>query len=348
MKLADRVAQCHKSLTVQDPASGRELRLNGAESCAEYVAKSPLRFVLSDDLTRLCADLAYSKGARNLACADLLHIPAETLWIEWCIAPWQSALQRYGFGTQTQDAQSGGRRGALIRCPPNGRRGTVRTFWTVGTELDVLASSMDAYFDFDTPEGEEPQSPDPQHGPPIRVYDGGRQRGDVLARCFRFRYERTWAEYYGSAALSHLENEAVTRHVLGTIAIDIPLLLAFLLLLASRTSLPRHLQSFERLNRARRKCGRAPLLDHIEVRAPVLPEYVPCGRSDPHSTRQSPRLHHVRGHLVRRGSNLFWRVPHLRGSARSGVVRTRTVTWTFDDPSARQAASSVLAQTAQH
>jgi hypothetical protein len=207
---------------------------------------------------------------------------------------------------------------------------------------------MDAYFDFDTPEGEEPQSPDPQHGPPIRVYDGGRQRGDVLARCFRFRYERTWAEYYGSAALSHLENEAVTRHVLGTIAIDIPLLLAFLLLLASRTSLPRHLQSFERLNRARRKCGRAPLLDHIEVRAPVLPEYVPCGRSDPHSTRQSPRLHHVRGHLVRRGSNLFWRVPHLRGSARSGVVRTRTVTWTFDDPSARQAASSVLAQTAQH
>jgi hypothetical protein len=33
---------------------------------------------------------------------------------------------------------------------------------------------------------------------------------------------------------------------------------------------------------------------------------------------------------VRRGSQLFWRVPHLRGSARSGVVRTRTVIWTFD------------------
>jgi hypothetical protein len=38
----------------------------------------------------------------------------------------------------------------------------------------------------------------------------------------------------------------------------------------------------------------------------------------------------VRGHLVRRGSQLFWRVPHLRGSARQGSVRTRTVTWTFE------------------
>jgi hypothetical protein len=37
----------------------------------------------------------------------------------------------------------------------------------------------------------------------------------------------------------------------------------------------------------------------------------------------------VRGHLVRRGAELFWRVPHLRGNARFGAVRTRTVTWTF-------------------
>jgi hypothetical protein len=32
---------------------------------------------------------------------------------------------------------------------------------------------------------------------------------------------------------------------------------------------------------------------------------------------------------VRRGAELFWRVPHLRGDARLGAVRTRTVTWTF-------------------
>jgi hypothetical protein len=38
----------------------------------------------------------------------------------------------------------------------------------------------------------------------------------------------------------------------------------------------------------------------------------------------------VRGHLVRRGSKLFWRVPHLRGNARAGNIRSRTVTWQFD------------------
>jgi hypothetical protein len=109
--------------------------------------------------------------------------------------------------------------------------------------------------------------------------------------------------------------------------------------------LPRHPYTFERLNRSRRKCGRVPLLDHIEVRAPVLPEYLSCSRADPHGIRRSPRLHHVRGHLVRRGSQLFWRIPHLRGSVRAGIIRTRTVTWTFDDPSARQTTSALLART---
>jgi hypothetical protein len=345
MKLADRVAQSRKLLTVQDPATGRETTLTGAASCAEDITKCSLRYVLSDDLTRLCAELAYSKGARNLACADLLHVPAQALWVEWCHAPFESALQQYGFPSSTPGTPAAGRRGALVRSSPSGRRGTVRTFWTVGAGAEVLASSMEAYFDFDTSDGEEPGSPDSQTGASIRVYDGDQRSEDVLARCFRFRYEGSWANYYRSAALSPLQHQALTRHVLGTIAIDIPILLAFLLLLASRASLPRHPYTFERLNRSRRKCGRVPLLDHIEVRAPVLPEYLSCSRADPHGIRRSPRLHHVRGHLVRRGSQLFWRIPHLRGSVRAGIIRTRTVTWTFDDPSARQTTSALLART---
>src|SRR3984885_408675 len=256
MKLADRVAQSRKLLTVQDPATGRETTLTGAASCAEDITKCSLRYVLSDDLTRLCAELAYSKGARNLACADLLHVPAQALWVEWCHAPFESALQQYGFPSSTPGTPVAGRRGALVRSSPSGRRGTVRTFWTVGAGAEVLASSMEAYFDFDTSDGEEPGSPDSQTGASIRVYDGDQRSEDVLARCFRFRYEGSWANYYRSAALSPLQHQALTRYVLGTIAIDIPILLAFLLLLASRASLPRHPYTFERLNRSRRKCGR--------------------------------------------------------------------------------------------
>ena len=315
--------------------------LNNTADCAQHVAQCPVRYVLSDDLTGLCADLAYSKGARTVTCADLLHVPAKLLWVEWCNQPWQSALQRYGFPLVHGACQWVGRRGALIRASPDGRRGLVRTFWTVATERDVLASSIEAYFDFDTLEGEEPEPPDQQESRAIKVYDGARAGDDVLGRCFRFRYERTWSDYYGRARLSDARTDAISRHALGTIAMDVPMLLAFFLLLATRSGLPQRAHMFQRLNRSRHKAGKQPLLDHIEVRAPLLPEYRDSARSDAQGARRGPRLHHVRGHLVRRGSQLFWRVPHLRGSVRSGVVRTRTVIWTFDGAAGWRTAPSV-------
>jgi hypothetical protein len=337
MSLADRVAQYREAITVREPATGRTLELEGAAGCAARVARCPLRFVLHDDLTRLCAELAFSRGARELACADLLHVPAERLWVEWCHAPWQRALGQFGIATDA--SPHGGRRGALIHSSADGRRGTVRTLWTFG-EQEVLASSMEAYFDFDTPAGDEPRPPDGEPRAGFQVRDGQRRREDVLARCFRFRYERSWAEYYAAAALAPLEREALLRHVLGTVAIAMPLLLAFFLLLASRAGLPRRARGFERLNVLRARQGRLPLLDHIEVCAPLLPEYLPGGRAgDCEGARRSPRLHHVRGHLVRHGSQLFWRVPHLRGSARQGAVRTRTVTLSFDEPRRAQGLS---------
>ncbi len=209
----------------------------------------------------------------------------------------------------------------------------MRVFWATGdTNLDVLASSMEAYFDFDTPEGEAPAAPDASQGPTISVFDHGVGDADILRRCFRFRYERTWAEYYAKAALTPEQRDAVARHALGTIAIEIPVILAFFLLLATRPGLPRRPLMLERLNRARARSGKAPLLAHMEVFAPLLPEYTPAGGEAAAGPRRPRRLHHVRGHLVRRGSQLFWRVPHLRGSCRAGVVRTRTVTWTMDRP----------------
>jgi hypothetical protein len=209
----------------------------------------------------------------------------------------------------------------------------IRTFWANGNaDLDVYAGSMEAYFDFDTPEGEAPAAPDASDRPTIRVSDHGVGEADILRRCFRFRYEHTWAEYYANAGLRPEQRAAIARHALGTIAIEIPVMLTFFLLLATRPGLPRRPLVLERLNRARSKSGKAPLLAHMEVFAPLIPEYPPAGGIGQSLSRRPRRLHHVRGHLVRRGSQLFWRVPHLRGSCRAGVVRTRTVTWTVDGP----------------
>ena len=332
MRLADRIAQCRTPFVVRNTKDGTITHLSGAATFAKEILACPTRYVLSDDLTRLCTALAYSKGSNTLACADLLHVPAERVWVEWCEAPWLAELTRYGFEPNEQSMVTG-RRGAFIHCSPTGRRGLIRAFWATGqTDLDVLASCMEAYFDFDTPDGEAPPAPDAANRPTISVFDRGLGNADILRRCFRFRYERTWAEYYANASLSPKESDAVARHALGTIAIEIPVMLAFFLLLATRPGLSRRPLMLERLNRARSRSGKAPLLDHMEVFAPLIPEYPLSCSTESGIGRRPPRLHHVRGHLVRHGSQLFWRVPHLRGSARAGVVRTRTVTWTMERP----------------
>lgn len=332
MRLADRIAQHRTPFIVQNEKDGAITHLNGAAAFANEILACPTRYVLGDDLTCLCAALAYSKGASTLACADLLHVPAERVWVEWCEAPWLRELARYGFNTDAQ-ATVGGRHGVLIQSSPTGRRGMIRAFWEHGgSELDLLASNMEAYFDFDTPEGGAPAAPDDSNRPTISVSDHTAGEADILRRCFRFRYERTWAEYYANASLSPEQRESVAHHALGTIAMEIPLVLTFILLLVVRPGLPRRPLMLERLNRARLKSGKAPLLSHVEVFAPLIPEYSPSAGTGSGIGRRSPRLHHVRGHLVRRGSQLFWRVPHLRGSRRAGVVHTRTVTWLTNRP----------------
>src|SRR5258708_28377280 len=104
MKLVDRLAQYRIPLIVENTASGTLSHLNGAAEFANRVAQCPVRYVLSDDLTRLCTALAYSKGSRTVACADLLHVPAETVWGEWWGAPGRVELWRYGFGVDGADS----------------------------------------------------------------------------------------------------------------------------------------------------------------------------------------------------------------------------------------------------
>jgi hypothetical protein len=339
MRLADRIAQCRTPFIVQNTKDGSVTHLNNATAFSKDIDRCATRYVLSDELTRLCTALAYSKGANTLACADLLHVPAERVWVEWTEAPWRNELALYGFKGPVDSAHLG-RRGAYIQSTPQGRHGLMRTFWASGeSELNVLSSSMEAYFDFDTREGEDPEDFSRQKRPSFCVSDDAVGDADILRRCFRFRFERSWQDYYESAQLTSVQAAALGRHALGTIAIDIPVLLAFFLLLSTRPGLPRRPLMLERLNKARTKSGKAALLEQIEVFAPLLPEYKSGCGSGSGASRRSRRLHHVRGHLVRRGSKLFWRVPHLRGSARAGSIRTRTVTWLVD-PSISSSRSS--------
>src|ERR1700722_11616537 len=157
MRLADRIAQCRTPFIVENTLDGSVAHLSSATAFSKEIDSCATRYVLSDELTRLCTALGYSKGANTLACADLVHVPAERVWVEWTEAPWRNELARYGFKIPV-DSASSGRRGVFIRSTPQGRRGLLRTFWADGeSEWNVLSSSMEAYFDFDAREGEDPE-----------------------------------------------------------------------------------------------------------------------------------------------------------------------------------------------
>jgi hypothetical protein len=347
MRLADRVAQCRTPFIVESMKDGSVTHLNNAAAFSRDVETCATRFVLCDELTRLCTALAYSKGASTLAFTDLLYVPAERVWVEWTESPWEGELSRYGFNKPV-DSVCTGRRGVFIRSNRDGRSGVMRTFWTTGApELDVLSSSMEAYFDFNTQAGDEPATFGRQKRPSFCVSDHAAGKADILRRCFQFRFERSWQDYYDAAQLTPVQSAALSHHALGTIAASIPVVLAFFLLLTTRPSLPRRPLMLERLNQARAKSGKTRLLDQIEVFSPLMPEYRPASGQLSGIGRRASRLHHVRGHLVRRGSQIFWRVPHLRGSARSGVIRTRTVTWTIDPAERKQQGASQTAESAE-
>jgi hypothetical protein len=192
MRLADRIAQCRTPFIVENARDGSITHLNSAVAFSKELDGCATRYVLSDELTGLCTALAYSKGAGTLACADLLHVPAERAWVEWTEAPWRNELARYGFKNPAESGRLG-RRGVFIQSNRQGRQGLLRTFWASSeSELNVLSSSMEAYFDFDTREGEDPEVFDRRQPSPIFVSDDAVGDAGILRRCFRFRFERCW------------------------------------------------------------------------------------------------------------------------------------------------------------
>src|SRR6202789_2785508 len=114
MGLPDRIPKCRTPFMVSSTKAGSVTHLNGASAFSREVGSCATRYVLSDELTRLCTALAYSKGASTLACADLLHVPAERVWVEWTEAAWRNELALYGFKNPVHSAHSG-RRGVFVQ-----------------------------------------------------------------------------------------------------------------------------------------------------------------------------------------------------------------------------------------
>ena len=330
MRLLDRIVQTRAPLLIA--RGGDVAQLPGPADFAAAIAACPLRLVLADPLTRVCASLAYAEGDRLAGCLDLIHIPATRLWVEWLERPRVEAVCAALAMPEHAATEVAGRAGVYLTADPSGRRGIARTFWgpadgggevclaPLATEFDLdadydEAASIDAVFD----------------GATARVTVGENALSDVL-HCLRFRFDAAWAAYYRAACPTPEVRASVLRDSLKSVGTDLPLLFALCLLLSSRMRLPERRPDVARLNRRRVREGRAALLEHVELTVPVVSAYA-ARSACTGDARRMPRLHHVRGHLVRRGSQVFWRVPHLRGRAAFGHLRARNVTLQFESRS---------------
>jgi hypothetical protein len=345
MRLLDRVSRCHAPLRLSLPqAPTAPFTVTGPGQFAARVAECPLRFVLGDDLTRASAELAFADGARLAGCLDLLRVPAPQMWIEWN----DEVHKRVIYETQSAadyDAAAAGRRvGVLLQGSADGYAAVARTFWADAAAdecAEVILSPLETHIDL-------------RGRLTVANHVGGVLAGgwaalghgnDTAMNCLldhvRFRFDETWAAYYRAAAISPGAQRDVVHGSLAAVARDIPLVLAFILLLSAKDATRSTPVSRAAINRKRLAHGRAPLLDHIEVHASLDAVHATDSADAEPGSRQSPRLHHVRGHLVRRDDRVFWRVPHLRGSGVRGMVRSRTVCLSFMRPRGTDAPAAI-------
>jgi hypothetical protein len=356
MRLLDLLAQSRSPLLLALKCAPRQpISVTGPADFAHQVSQCPLRYVLEDDLTRTAAHLAFAEGDRLASCLDLVRIPATRLWVEWSDEIHKKAI--YEADMADFDADSHGRRvGVLLEATSCGRAGIARTFWSEAPDRDLPAvtlSPLETHIDLrDLPRagagaGAAAAGGGPLGGSFVRVTDDGNPAMDALLGNVRFRFDPRWAAYYRAAARTEESQHAALTGSLSAVARDVPLLLAFFLLLNARDATSSMRIGRETVNLKRQRLGRAPLLDHIEVRASLDRLGSAADPDGSRGGRRTPRLHHVRGHLVRRGSDVFWRSPHLRGRASFGAVRSRTVCLAFEEKiPARKTVASALFPTA--
>jgi hypothetical protein len=330
MHLLDRVAQ-HRLPVIVTPTGdpSRAMHVTGPSDYAAAIPTCPLRYVLGDDLTRASAELALAEGDRLAGCLDIIRIPAPLLWIEWNDSVLKQVVFESGSSASPDPDASGRQVGVLLRATPSGHKGVARTFWSdpsAEEAREVVLSPIETHFDLRGDFGSGADVLAVLSGEFASTADAEDAGIAALLDCVRFRFDDLWAAYYRAAAITSDQQRTAVHSSLTAVARDAPFLLAFFLLLSARDATRSIAVARDAINRKRHHSGRAPLLDHIEVRSTIDSMLtIPCTGKGGVGTRRPSRLHHVRGHIVRRGNSVFWRMPHVRGRAFAGIVRSRTV-----------------------
>lgn len=307
MRLMDMVAQTTRPTIVTDEL-GRTHRFDAVARAAPVVRDCPVRYVLDLATSAQCRDLV--RDAHELFRPEdpLLRLPAERFWLEWYSDPDDEGVE----------GRSEDRMGVLVEADASGRRGTLRVF--VPRENAVHGSWASVAFDLDGGVAVPKGSPTL-----FRVKHQEMVHLNALLDHAALDFGTDWGSYM--AAWTPAGRMRCVSATAASAWWAFPVALAFSAMLNSGGLLEGRPSDLQRLNKARVTRKRAALLEHIEVGMTLGFATAADGASHLDHHRRAPRLHYVRGHLVRRSGSTFWRQSHFRGDATLPLAR-RTVTFT--------------------
>lgn len=309
MRLLDSIGQVTRPLTLRD-ASGKVREITGLCGMADRMSTFPLRYVLNEPASAQCRDLMVFAHEMFHADDPFLRVPAQRFWIEWfCDFDETSRLR----DATSAVRMSGSRMGAAVVADESGRRGEIQHFFD--SHDGPVRERASLYFDLDR------ELPIPRGiKTTFRLTHAELHHLNPLFRHVVITIDPEW-QFMTSWPTADFQR-AVAR-IADAAWCCLPIILSFSAMLNSGGILNEQKSDLTRLNTARMKRGRIPLLDHVEVGTTLGYSRFSEG-SGTLDARQAPRLHFVRGHIVRRGAHTFWRASHLRGDV-TKPVRPRTI-----------------------
>lgn len=297
MCLADKAAT--RPAEVRIERADRSWIMPGSSAFAKALQDASARYVLQQDVCDACRNVRGEWADLLTPDNPRLRAPLTLFWIEW------------------GEAGSGQEVGILVEAEDDGRSGSLRLFWTSAAGVEVAQGEV--LFDLD-----RTLDMHPRDGGRRFPFTGLPQELAFLQPHLALAFDEYWENYFRASPLGPIALPQAAAECCVNLWPDVVQALAFFALLGARVPLAEKPVDRGRLNKARVKAGKPALLDHVQLTIGRPQPAHSAEHSWQEGARRHPRLHSVRGHLVRRRDQIFWRAPHLRGLENAGRAASPT------------------------
>jgi hypothetical protein len=298
-------------------------------SMSDSIVKAE-RFVIEDDVAHAGYQVIRSRPASMLAGIPLCRVPFQRVWLEWN----GGVSMRAGFNPPTEDKPTPLRMGCLLETiDKGGQRGIMSWAWEQ-RNTGVYVCGMSAIFDWSKEPTFNPDLDDDAINTVMRSnrdwskhIDDPAQREAVRGL---LRHEDITMSPHTARLLEIMtrRNPVATVEMIQSWGHDItgeaPYVTALIMMLNSRNAVELLPNDLSKLNKARKKRGKPPLLSSVTTRLQISARHAREQRAGTIS-REAARAHMVRGHFKIRKSGIYWWSPFKRGDPTHPVPRKEYV-----------------------